>query len=86
MYDSKNNTGGYEDRIGINDPRDTLIQIVLSGVLGLGAFLAFCVSHCLHYLGLGEAYGHIDIATKMAWAVCGSEAPKGRGLFPAGDA
>lgn len=35
--------GGYEDRLGINDQRDTSIQIGLSLILGVGAFLAFCV-------------------------------------------
>lgn len=43
-------TGGYEDRLGINDQRDTSIQIALSLILGVGAFLAFCV--CLSVLSL----------------------------------
>ncbi|KAI9728957.1 MAG: hypothetical protein M1828_000042 [Chrysothrix sp. TS-e1954] len=33
----------YRDLLGGNDPRDTIIQIVLSVLLGLGAFLTFCV-------------------------------------------
>ena len=33
----------YKDLLGINDPRDTLIQIVFSIVLGIGAFLTFCL-------------------------------------------
>lgn len=36
-------SGGYEDRLGINDQRDTSIQIGLSVILGVGAFFAFCV-------------------------------------------
>jgi hypothetical protein len=34
--------GDYEDRLGINDQRGTALQIIL--LLGVSAFLAFCVS------------------------------------------
>jgi hypothetical protein len=36
--------GNYEDRLGINDQRGTALQIILSLLLGVSAFLAFCVS------------------------------------------
>jgi len=35
---------GYEDRIGLTEQRDTGIQLVLSIILGVSAFIAFCVS------------------------------------------
>lgn len=35
---------GYEDRIGLTDQRDTSIQLVLSVILGVSAFIGFCVS------------------------------------------
>lgn len=35
---------GYGDHVGTNTPRDTIIQIVFSVALGIGAFLTFCVS------------------------------------------
>lgn len=34
----------YEDYLGVGSTRDTQIQIALSVVLGIGAFIAFCVS------------------------------------------
>lgn len=39
----------YEDTIGVKDQKDTSVQIVLSLVLGLGAFLGFCVSWLASY-------------------------------------
>lgn len=39
-----NSTGRYGDQLGINDPRGTTIQIIFSAILGLSAFLTFCVS------------------------------------------
>lgn len=35
---------GYEHRIGLTDQRDTSIQLVLSVLLGVSAFIGFCVS------------------------------------------
>lgn len=46
MNDSRPPSGDYGDRLGVSDPRNFLIQIVLSVALGLGAFIAFCVSRC----------------------------------------
>lgn len=42
--DRPDGSGGYEDRIGLTDQRDTSIQLVLSIILGVSAFIAFCVS------------------------------------------
>jgi hypothetical protein len=36
------NEDEYRKRI-VGDPKDTVFQIIISAVLGLGAFLAFCV-------------------------------------------
>jgi len=36
------NEDDYRKRI-VGDPKDTVFQIIISAVLGLGAFLAFCV-------------------------------------------
>lgn len=33
----------YNDMVGVNSPRNTVIQIGVSVALGIGAFLAFCV-------------------------------------------
>ncbi|KAF2405310.1 DUF221-domain-containing protein [Trichodelitschia bisporula] len=33
---------GYRKRI-VGDPKDTIVQIAISGALGLGAFVAFCI-------------------------------------------
>lgn len=43
-------SGDYGDRLGTTDPRDTLIQIVLSLVLGIGGFAVFCVRIPLRWL------------------------------------
>lgn len=44
MADDNGETpGGYPDLVGTKSPRDTVIQIILSVVLGVSAFLAFCV-------------------------------------------
>ena len=41
--DNAGNPAGWGDLVGTKDPRDTYIQIILSVVLGAGAFLAFCI-------------------------------------------
>lgn len=38
-----NGEDGYKKRM-VGDPKDTVFQIVISAVLGVSAFLAFCVS------------------------------------------
>lgn len=35
----------YGDIVGVNEEKDTVVQIVLSVAVGLGAFLAFCVRY-----------------------------------------
>jgi len=45
MANDTRGSGDYEGQLGVNDQRDTNIQIGLSLVLGVGAFLAFCVCY-----------------------------------------
>ena len=49
--DDPRGSGDYEKNLGIDSPRDTIIQIVFSLILGLGAFIAFCVHpHLIKFL------------------------------------
>ena len=49
MANETRGSGDYEGQLGVNDQRDTNIQIGLSLVLGVGAFLAFCVCYTQWY-------------------------------------
>jgi hypothetical protein len=64
MADTGEPGGGnnYEDRLGINDQRDTTLQIILSLVLGISAFLAFCVRS--PYCANQEA--HLTVSTRFS--------------------
>jgi len=35
---------GFQKHMGVDNQKDTILQIALSAALGIGAFVAFCVS------------------------------------------
>lgn len=78
-------SGDYGDRVGVTDPRDTLIQIVLSLTLGIGGFVAFCVCiPCFGGVRRHSTHAATDSTTTMDHAVLRAKEANWRNLAAAG--
>ena len=55
----------YKDALGIKNQKDTGLQIILSAVIGLSAFLGFCVSFTFEALPIPVLIASSALTTKM---------------------
>lgn len=80
--------GKYEKFLGLDSIRDTQIQIAISVLLGIGAFLAFCVrAHSNLRCNCPRAHlcaSPADPQTAMDWLVRCPEAASRQGKQAAG--
>jgi hypothetical protein len=66
----------YKRRI-TGDQKDTVVQISISLIAGLTAFIAFCVSFSAKLASNVVDSPYPDSATQMAYSLCRPKTPKG---------
>jgi len=65
---------GFQKHMGVDNQKDTILQIALSAALGVGAFVAFCVSPQWYAKRTFEPQLILsDLASSLDWPLCCSQ-------------